>query len=108
MVHRLVVMAFIGPIPDGLQVNHKDGNKTNNSISNLEIVTQAENMRHAVLHGLRPSGSRHCFAKLNESQVRKIRDLRTSGMGPKAISDLFGVSSSNISNICAGRIWRTA
>ena len=45
-VHRLVVESFIGPIPDGLEVNHKDLNKHNNNVSNLEIVTRRQNIIH--------------------------------------------------------------
>jgi hypothetical protein len=51
-VHRLVAETFIGPIPPLYVVNHKDGNKSNNSTENLEIVTQMENMRHARRTGL--------------------------------------------------------
>lgn len=46
-VHRLVMAAFIGDCPKGLQVNHKDGEKHNNCASNLEYVTNNENMKHA-------------------------------------------------------------
>lgn len=51
-VHRLVCEAFIGAIPNGMTVNHKDGNKANNRASNLEVVTYSENHLHAfhVLH----------------------------------------------------------
>ena len=45
-VHRLVVETFIGPIADGLEVNHKDLNKHNNNVSNLEIVTRRQNIIH--------------------------------------------------------------
>jgi hypothetical protein len=45
-VHRLVVETFIGPIADGLEVNHKDLNKHNNNVSNLEVVTRRENIIH--------------------------------------------------------------
>lgn len=58
-VHALVASAFLGDRGDGLMVNHKDGDKTNNHISNLEYVTRAENMQHAARIGLLPSGDRH-------------------------------------------------
>lgn len=45
-VHRLVYEAFNGPIPNGLVINHKDEDKTNNSLGNLEAVTRAENIRY--------------------------------------------------------------
>lgn len=47
LVHRLVYEGVSGgPIPDGLQINHKDGNRVNNAISNLELVTPKQNAEH--------------------------------------------------------------
>lgn len=45
-VHRLVWEAFVGPIPEGLQINHKDENKSNNSLKNLEVMTPKENVNY--------------------------------------------------------------
>ncbi len=47
-VHTAVAKTFLDGYEDGMQVNHKDGNKTNNSIKNLEYVTAAENVRHSI------------------------------------------------------------
>ena len=55
-VHRLVAEAFCGAIPKGYTVNHKDGNILNNSASNLEIISNAENIRHAQENALSYSG----------------------------------------------------
>lgn len=54
-VHRLVVEAFIGDIPSGLEVNHISGQKLDNRISNLEVVSHAMNVKHAWNTGLRNS-----------------------------------------------------
>lgn len=51
-LHRLIYTAFVGNIPKGLQINHSDGDKLNNSLENMEIVTAKENVRHAWRIGL--------------------------------------------------------
>lgn len=76
-VHRLVAEAWIGDIPKKMTVNHKDGVKSNNSASNLEIVTYSENSKHACKLGLiKPKpmpGELHPKAKATEEDVLKIR-----------------------------------
>lgn len=62
-IHRLVIWAFTGSLSTpGRQVNHKDGNKLNNNLSNLELVSVAENIRHARITGLNP-GKRRTIIK---------------------------------------------
>src|SRR5262249_54022603 len=80
LVHRLVAAAFIGPIPVGYVVNHRNGCKTDCRSSNLEICTPKENSEHAKRHGLIRSGERNARAKLTAAQVRTIRRLRREGM----------------------------
>lgn len=65
-VHRLVVIAFIGPCPKNKhQVNHKDGNKLNPNVENLEWVTRSENSLHAIRMGLQPTVTKGAFKKGN-------------------------------------------
>src|SRR3990167_8096251 len=58
-VHRLIARTLIGKVPKNLQINHKDGIKINNHISNLEYVTPSENIIHAMKNGLSISGEKH-------------------------------------------------
>lgn len=51
-IHQLVWLAYRGPIPEGFEINHRDGNKFNNDISNLELVTHQQNSQHAYITGL--------------------------------------------------------
>jgi len=109
-VHRLVAMAFIGEIPDGYEVNHKDGNKANNLHNNLEIVTPSGNRLHAY-HGLKKGiaiykGSSHGMAKLNEEQVLKIRELYHGGKTPTELSMEFKTPFSTICKICYRETWK--
>ncbi|GAH09311.1 unnamed protein product [marine sediment metagenome] len=74
-VHRLVLSAFKGESP--LQCNHKDGDKTNNNISNLEYCTGRENVQHAYNTGLykAASGEAHGISKLKVGEVWLIKKL---------------------------------
>ena len=109
-VHRLVAIAWI-PNPDNLpQVNHKDGDKQNNTVENLEWVTNLENMSHARRHGLfpeNPRGDPHGMSKLQEWQVREIkRDLKSYRRGLLTeLGKKYGVLKTTISEIRAGRTW---
>ena len=108
LVHRLVVEAFIGPIPDRLQVNHKNGVKHDNVIENLEIVTNRGNSLHAHATGLTKNhGEAHPRAKLTNEDVGEIRAIG-SGMRQSALARMFGTDQSSISRILSGKIWKYA
>lgn len=81
LVHRLVAAAFIGHIPESMQVNHKNGIRSDNRVENLEIVTASENNLHAYreLNRERPKGEKHPGAKLTEEIVLEIRWLFAMG-----------------------------
>lgn len=106
-VHRLVAQAFINNPNFKPQVNHIDGIKNNNSVSNLEWVTHQENRTHAAENGLVPDqwGCKNPNVKLTESDVILIRKLRKKGVSYAEISKTVGTSISNIKNIMLGRTW---
>lgn len=85
-VHKLVCEAFIGEIPKGYTVNHKDGCKTNNTVPNLEVVTRKENNRHAFDTGL-------------NQHRRPVRIVET-GEVFKSLEDCAAAISGDTSNIC--------
>lgn len=91
-IHRLVAIHFIGPIPDGKEVNHLDGDKENNAISNLEYVTRLENVRHALRLGLRKLRAEDApNVKLNWSKVNEIRKLAADGVKKRDIAKQFKI-----------------
>lgn len=95
-VHRLVAEAFM-PIHPILkdEVNHKDGDKANNSLGNLEWVTSAENKQHAIREGL--VKRKPC---LEQWQIDKARYwLREGFYNAKQVAEILGVSTATISKI---------
>lgn len=99
-IHRFVANAFI-PNPDNLpEVNHKDGNKMNNSVENLEWVTRSENQKHAVEMGLQPKGLSTYKGKFTEEQREKIKNLWNSGKySRREMARMYGVSHTCINDI---------
>lgn len=108
LVHRLVAEAFI-PNPLGKRtVNHKDGDKSNNSVENLEWMTGRENTRHASTNGLLRSGENHQNAKLNKEQVKFIKDSyrpKDREFGQRAMARKFGVSQHAVYDVLRGATW---
>lgn len=103
-VHQLVALVFLGPCPDGFEVNHKDRNKHNNCIGNLEYVTHADNMAHARKTGLWKTarGERSGNHKLTEVQVSFIK---SSNLTQRKLAELFGISQIAIYYIKSGKNW---
>lgn len=105
-IHRLIAEAFI-PNPDNkAYVNHKDGNRHNNHVSNLEWTTPSENTQHAVDIGLKRTGVLSPNSILNEEQVHEICRLLAEGRRVKDIKDMFGISQSIVSEIKAKKKYK--
>lgn len=109
MVHKLVAKHFLENYTETLQVNHIDGNKLNNDVSNLEMVTQSENIRHAIKHKLLTPKSHesHWYAKLTEKQVEEIRAKYIPKIvTQKMLAKEYGVSRENIKFIISNKTWK--
>lgn len=107
LVHRVVMLAFVGPCPEGLQVNHKNGDKRDNRLSNLEYVTGSENMRHASAMGkLNHAGMRGPSRKVSDQDVLLMRSLLRRGLTVKEVSQLSKLSISQVRRIQKGQSWQ--
>ena len=101
-VHRLVALSFIPNLENKPQVNHKDGNKQNNRIDNLEWSTNKENVEHAFSIGLNEGikGEENVNAKLTESDVVEIYNLyKTNKYSTTELASIFNTSATNVFNI---------
>lgn len=106
-IHKLVAAAFLSETSfPGAVVNHKNGNKHDNSLDNLEYCSSEYNHHHATITGLKPRGSRIASSKLNENTVAAIKRLLAKGFTHNYLAEVFSVSRSTISNISEGKSWK--
>jgi|SRR5579883_186103 hypothetical protein len=101
MIHFLVAITFLGPRPSRMEINHKNGDKHDNELDNLEYVTGIENRRHACRLGLC-----HGRPKLTREMVELIRCLyRTGAYTQRQLARQFQVRQQTISKIVTGKRW---
>lgn len=110
-LHRVVAEKFIPNLDNKATVNHRDGNKFNNSVDNLEWATQSENNLHAVKTGLIKSGDKDYRASTTNEVVEKIRALYVpydTVFGATALAKLFELPIATVFKIVHGERYKTA
>ena len=135
-VHHLVAEAFLGSRPDGMVINHKDRDRTNNAVDNLEYVSRKENCDHSLRIGVprrkgptkpklplkgKPRGADHWTAKYPEKiakglkmphckisaeKVREARSRVAAGTKQNVIATEFGISVAQMSRVIRGTRWK--
>jgi hypothetical protein len=115
-LHGIIARAFLGPRPSHLVVNHKDGNKKNNAIDNLEYCTHSENSIHAHKLGLItcPTGDNHWSrrmperrgTKINIDDAKRIKYELSKTMSWRNMAKMFGVTKTCIGHIIGGKTWK--
>ena len=109
-VHRIVLFSFHGLPINGQQANHKDGNKQNNSISNLEWVSPSENRFHSYAIGTSRAetikGEKHGNSRFKNGEIWLIKKLLASRkISQRQIARMFNTNQSHISAISIGKVW---
>lgn len=105
-VHHLVARAFLGPMPEGQEVSHKNGDKTDNRAINLIYETHSENLCRKAEHGTVVQGVKHPMAKLTPQLVSAMRTERNNGEKVKDLAIKYGISQQQASRICLGYDWK--
>ncbi len=110
-VHSLIAETFLVKPKNDFQVNHKNGDKTDNRIENLEYVSRQENIRHSYRLGLQSKeqnqGAKNGRAKLTETEVANIIAEADRSIGVNVrLAKKYDVTPNNISRILSGKTWK--
>lgn len=105
-VHRLVLSAFVGPCPEGMEACHNDGNRQNNAVSNLRWDTAKANSADRDRHGTTARGESGGASVLTEVEVLAIRLAVASGERPLTVAERFGIAPTTMWSIVKGRTWK--
>lgn len=105
-VHKLVMDAFQGPIPVGMEIRHLDNNPSNNNFSNLLYGTSLENAGDRKRAGTYTDGGNHHNAKLSNEQAEEVRVLRSQRIKVRELAERFNVSVATIESIIYGKSYK--
>lgn len=105
-VHRLVLLAFVGPCPEGMECCHNDNNRANNDLTNLRWDTKKNNHKDRAKFGTLNRGESSGTAKLTEADVKEMRMLNTQGIGCVRLGRTFNISSGQAYRIVKRLRWK--
>jgi len=108
-VHTCVLLAFVGPKPEGMECRHLNGNCHDNRLENLKWGTHQENMQDQIRHGTLAAlrhGENHIKSKLNNKSINTIRWLRDDGCSQKEIATMFSITQRHVSDILRYETWK--
>lgn len=105
--HTLVLLAFVGPRPEGMEGCHNDGDPGNNRLDNLRWDTPRGNQADRDRHGRTATGERNGRAKLTAGEVALARKLRARGLSLRRIGRLLGINKSQVGKIVSVTNWKT-
>lgn len=106
LVHHLVLLAFVGPRPEGTECCHRDGNHSNNCLENLYWGTHEQNLMDSMRLGSIPRGDDHWNAKLTTEIVIRIKQMLAMNMKKSDIARRLGLTWDNVDHVAQGRAWR--
>lgn len=104
-VHRMALLSFVGPCPDGMEACHNNGIADDNRLSNLRWDTHLSNSQDRKDHGMYAVGEKHVMAKLSEKDVRDIRMRIRDGESNTSIAADYPVTHGTICSIRKGKSW---
>lgn len=108
LVHRLVLEAFVGPCPDGMECCHNNGVRSDNRLENLRWDTRKANGQDRIKHGTQLHGEQMPWHKITAEQAVEIRELYANGATTAELSKQFGIANTNIAEVIRGTVWRRA
>lgn len=103
-VHTLVLLAFVGPAPEGHEALHRNDVAHDNRLKNLRWGTRSENYWDAVRNGKAAIGERHPASKLKRADIPKIMSMK--GRSASSVARKFGVTAGTIRQVWDGKTWR--
>lgn len=105
-VHHLVLLAFVGPCPPGMEGRHKNNLRDDNRADNLLWSTHVDNVADKKAHGTHQRGSKNGMAAIDEVKAKRIKRRLARGASPTAVARTEGVAKSIVNNIKYHGTWK--